>query len=356
VWIIDWLVNQFERLYKLAVDWYDRLREYAEYTLPRLVNWVRDWIDYVVRYATGLVDQVSALMRAWVDWLISQINSASAYLITLITQVRDWLYARLVEAYQTLSSWIDQTRAWLYSQLVSTANSLIDWINSLISWIDQALGAVRAEIATRAAAVEERILSWIASVTSTLQAYVEQRLFPLVAFVDTWQSRLIAFFDDPTRFIWAVIESQVYPWAEWFLAALLWYDAEPPPRPTSRLSPLPEADAGRARYTSASPQLRVFCDPGTVLLSLIPGMVVSCAPVPDGPGWRVVVMDGHGRRLEVDHLERLMVVPGQSITAGDALGWSGALRVGRMALVRYALEENGSQVSLMERLQGGGHG
>lgn len=345
MWIIDWLLEQWEKLNYFFTEAWEKAKSLFD------LGW----------------EYIHGTILFWKDWLLGQINTAYDTLKGLIEGVQNWAIAAIENAKTALQSAID-----------AVSRTLTDTINATIDWINTAFGRVWDYFATQAKEIYDTVRPWVDAVYTWVTEAIDTAIEAVYTAIDnisvgfhelvdtaiaevtkiindvvtgfsifkqTWEALLAAFFSNPARFIFALIEAWVYDWFQWFGAFLLGsVEAILPERPDLFG---PGADFGQdghgggpvtgsliyptdyhtiSGYTFQGQHAGVdFGTPyGTPVWAADGGQVTTVIYGQTGYGYHVILDHGNGWKTLYAHLSVILVQPNQNVSQRQNLGMAGS--------------------------------
>lgn len=367
MWIVNWLVSVYERLYDLVTNWYDRLRQIASYGLDALRAWTRSLVDVARSSLSSWIDRVAQDVRDFSSWLSARVDSVSAWVDTQINRLSEWVAAQLAAARDFAMAQIDATRDWLLGVIQGGLDWLGSIIQDVIGWAERAVQDARDWAQGLIDDAVRGLRSLLGQVRETLMALVQGAVDLITSFRSTWESKLSLFFTNPGRFIFTQIEAYVYAWAEWFLAVMLKGESDPVPvRPDffssgasggageRAVQSTPRSPAGMvnasvsgvsSEYSDDTPWIDVQADPGYVVASPSTGVVIYAGYAGPVDGNQVIVRAVDGALLIVSHLDDVDVGLGDYVSVGRVLGTTGTTGAGPGSGVRVQVVQDGQAVN-----------
>lgn len=345
MWLVNWLIDQWDKLNLLFTQLWNELVNLASYGLGRLQSWVKAWIDWLQELLYYYVGQLGAAIDGARNWLLGLIQSTAGALSASLRSARDWLYGLIVNLAKDASAALTASRDWLLGVIQSVRNTLEVGIASLGAWVGANLTALGAWVN----AVYGQLLGEIKGIGQWVNANV---LAPLVglsqalaAFRSKWEPLLLGLFSSPGRFIFGFIETYVYSWAEWFLAFLLggvlvaapakrdFFHSDPGPGATYSLypnlpdpvfvAPLPGPLEVLHPFRIAEPFVVLGARPNDTVVAIAPGLVVSTGYDPSNLGYHLTLDLGNRFVARYAYLDVLYVGRGDRVETQQPLGAAG---------------------------------
>ena len=345
MWLINWLLDQWDKLNLLFVNLWGEVVNLATYGLGRLQAWVKGWVDWLVSLIYYYKDQLTAALNAARDWLLGLIQNARDAATSALTSARDWLYGLIYNLARAVDTTITQVRDWLLGVITNVRAGLEAGLAGLSAWIDASLTGLetwvnaiydqlRGAVAGLEGWIDTNILIPLLSLSSTL-----------ATFRSTYEPLLLGFFSSPGRFIFAFIETYVYRFAEYFIAGLLGgvifappprpdiFGADPGPNPAYPFatnvpdptfgSVLPKTYPVAHAYRPAEPFVIFRTEPNATVMAPAAGVVVSTGYDPSNLGYNLTLDFGNRFTARFAYLDVLYVGAGAFVAAGQPIGAAG---------------------------------
>lgn len=341
MWLLDWLLDQWDHLYNLLVTLYERIRELGSYGLGWITarieyyyNLARGWIDYWYNRAIGYVDAfktwIVGIVNGWVSWLTAKIQEARDWAAGLIQAARDFAQNLFNTIYNWAAGAIQSARDWA----TSLFNQVVGWINQakadVLAWVTARLTDLRAELQALNDAAVKLLSDLIAGAVTDFNNFRQ-----------SWEGLLYTFFNNPALFVFSLIEAYLYPWLEWFLANLLGSVNTPlPPKPDlfgggggtipppggippgsgNFIFPTSVHSISGYHFSPTHPGTDFGTPTGTPCLASDAGVVTEVLYQQTGYGYHVGVSHADGWFTRYAHLGTIIVGLSQRVDQGQELG------------------------------------
>ena len=341
MWIINWLVDRWDRLVYLLEDFWEEVEDLIDKGVPWITAIVEIARSRAFSYAKTLYNNAVNNIEITKNWIMAQVNSID-------NAVRSWTDNLVKATKANLKSLIESAKA--------TLQRGIDLVNvglgSVRSWAEKTFGSVWGRFQSFWSEITAWAAAQINTATAFLQASMEQIRAALLNdilsvrvivndFINTWLPLLLAFFNNPAKVIFAIIEATFYRWAEWYFGVLLWdTNVQPPRKPdlfgdTSWMTgsipgggggtgdewviPTPGWFVSGYRFTLDHPGIDLGINQGDPVKSVRAGFVQRIANDITGYGLYVRINHKSGYSSLYGHLLTVQVIEGQQVNAGQVI-------------------------------------
>jgi murein DD-endopeptidase MepM/ murein hydrolase activator NlpD len=341
MWLLDWLLDQWDHLWALLVLDYNAIRKLAS----RGLDWITDRIDYYYRLAFDWIiyyyNQAKYYVDAFKKWIVDIVNGWVAWLTQKIAEARAWAD----QAVQDARAFFQALFNTIYNWAAGAIQSARDWATSLynqaIAWIVQAKSDVMSWALARLADLRAELQALNDAAVKLLSDLIGAAVVDFNNFRASWEGLLYTFFNNPALFVFSLIEAYLYPWLEWFLANLLGSVNTPlPPKPDlfgggggtipppggippgsgNFIFPTSVHSISGYHFSPTHPGTDFGTPTGTPCLASDAGIVTEVLYQQTGYGYHVGVSHADGWFTRYAHLGTIIVGLSQRVDQGQELG------------------------------------
>lgn len=337
-----WFFDILDKIYTVFVWYWSNVLGLIERGWGYIYDTIRSWASWAYERAQSIYYELSSTLSYWVGWLSDWIN-----------YVYNWAYGQIQSAFNYVTNAVSAVRSWVETQV----NSLIDiayslfgqavaltmsLYNGLSGWANAQLTSLRAWIDAQVDAIFVMIGQTIATLMGLINAVQVLSKNYVDGLIGVWVGAATYWFSNPAAAVWALIEAFVYPWAEWYLATLIWDGVSPyPERPTlwggsggpyGPIPPGPGPGSGVLiwpcdvhtvsgyRFGPGHLGVDIGAPQGAAIWSVRDGVVTVAGWSGVGYGYHVRIDHPGGWSSLYGHLLTVLVGSGQAVTQGQTIG------------------------------------
>jgi len=228
MWIIDWLVENFWRVYDLVINWYNALGEFAWRTwvwFERLVIDARDWLLGLMH---GLFEQSVNLARGLADWAYREAWGHAEWVYQTLRSFADWVNGEARRFTDWVRNELNHRVDWLHNE----ARGWVDWayweLSDRFGWLDSRVNGLFGEALHLIDVARDNAREFAADVGRDIRSELADQIQGVHSRIDAIQIPAIPVVADPVRFVFDVLERYAWRWIGYMLANALKGDQTPP--------------------------------------------------------------------------------------------------------------------------------